>query len=538
MIKFIDRFPIPALLLLGLLFYLPFIGSTHLFDWDEINFAESAREMLLTSDYFSVQVNFQRFWEKPPFFIWLQAASMKVFGVSEFAARFPNVLFGLATLISFYIIGLRERSHRFGLMWAILYLGSLLPTFYFKSGIIDPAFNLFMFWAVYAAYKTQPAAYKSLKWPLICGLSIGLAIITKGPVGLLIPLLTILVIYIWRRARALCSWRQLLVVTGSALLVSFAWFGYDLIKNGPWFLVEFVEYQIELFTQPVAGHERPFYFHLLVVFVGCLPFSIFAIPQFKPGKEARDLQSWMFVLFVLVMLIFSISSTKIVHYSSMCYLPLSFLAALQLEKWDLKGFKNKFTKLYLLIAFALLGLCMIAIAYLFANPELWLHQVKDPFLQQAFTQPASWKGLDIWLWIIIPAIGLYWFFFAKKFQILRNLIVISLSFCLFLNLYLFMVVPKIEQYTQKPIIEFYESLQGKEVNVQPYYFKSYAHLFYTRKPWYQDEEAYDSNIMLNGNPSRPTFIIVKAGKRKAELIERPDMQFVGDYGGYSVFKRP
>ena len=101
-----------------------------------------------------------------------------------------------------------------------------------------------------------------------------------------------------------------------------------------------------------------------------------------------------------------------------------------------------------------------------------------------------------------------------------------------------MVVPKIEQYTQKPIIEFYESLQGKEVNVQPYYFKSYAHLFYTRKPWYQDEEAYDSNIMLNGNPSRPTFIIVKAGKRKAELIERPDMQFVGDYGGYSVFKRP
>ena len=50
------------LFLVGVAIYLPFLGEAPLFDWDEINFAESAREMLLSGDYFRVQINFQPFW--------------------------------------------------------------------------------------------------------------------------------------------------------------------------------------------------------------------------------------------------------------------------------------------------------------------------------------------------------------------------------------------------------------------------------------------------------------------------------------------
>ena len=59
-----------AIILLGAAFFIPGIGGVRLFDWDEINFAESAREMLLTGDWFDVQINFEPFWEKPPLFIW------------------------------------------------------------------------------------------------------------------------------------------------------------------------------------------------------------------------------------------------------------------------------------------------------------------------------------------------------------------------------------------------------------------------------------------------------------------------------------
>ena|ERR1019366_3898412 len=87
------------IIVIALLLFVPFLGAVHLFDWDEINFAECAREMLVTKNYFSVTINFQPFWEKPPLFIWMQALSMNIFGVSEFAARLPNAICGVITLL-------------------------------------------------------------------------------------------------------------------------------------------------------------------------------------------------------------------------------------------------------------------------------------------------------------------------------------------------------------------------------------------------------------------------------------------------------
>jgi 4-amino-4-deoxy-L-arabinose transferase-like glycosyltransferase len=105
--------------------------------------------MVVSGDYSNVQLNFRPFWEKPPFFIWLQALSMNLFGVNEFAARFPNAICSIISLISIYSIGKKFHSQKFGLIWCLLYVSSLLPHFYFKSGIIDPWFNLFIFLSIY-----------------------------------------------------------------------------------------------------------------------------------------------------------------------------------------------------------------------------------------------------------------------------------------------------------------------------------------------------------------------------------------------------
>ncbi len=134
--------------ILGVILFIPFLGTSNLFDWDEINFAEAAREMLLTGNYLQVQIDFQPFWEKPPLFFWLQALSMKLLGINEFAARFPNALCGIITLLILYQMGHKIKDRKFGWLWVICYTGSILPHFYFKSGIIDPWFNLFIFLAV------------------------------------------------------------------------------------------------------------------------------------------------------------------------------------------------------------------------------------------------------------------------------------------------------------------------------------------------------------------------------------------------------
>ncbi len=76
-------------------FFIPFLGRVHLFDWDEVNFAECSREMIKMHDYSRVYINFKPFFEKPPMFFWMQSTAMKIFGVNEFAARFPNALCGI-----------------------------------------------------------------------------------------------------------------------------------------------------------------------------------------------------------------------------------------------------------------------------------------------------------------------------------------------------------------------------------------------------------------------------------------------------------
>ena len=91
--------------LLAAVFFLPFLGNIPLFDWDEINFAECAREMLATGNYLRPQINFAPFWEKPPLFIWFQAISMYFFGINEYAARLPNAICGIVTLLTIYHLG-------------------------------------------------------------------------------------------------------------------------------------------------------------------------------------------------------------------------------------------------------------------------------------------------------------------------------------------------------------------------------------------------------------------------------------------------
>ena len=74
-----DLYTQVTIAIIAALLFIPFIGRLHLFDWDEINFAESAREMIVTKDYLTVQINYLPFWEKPPLFIWMQVLSMKIF---------------------------------------------------------------------------------------------------------------------------------------------------------------------------------------------------------------------------------------------------------------------------------------------------------------------------------------------------------------------------------------------------------------------------------------------------------------------------
>lgn len=563
------------LLALGALFFLPFLGHVHLFDWDEINFAESSREMMITGNYFQNQINFVPFWEKPPLFFWLQSLSMSTFGIGEFGARLPNALCGIATLLVLYHFGRTLRNERFGMIWALLYLGTLLPHLYFKSGIIDPVFNLFIFCSIWMIYRTTIALHKreSLITSMLGGLFIGLAVITKGPVGLLIALLTVGSMWAFLRFQPLTSIKNLLLFAGTALLVSLAWFGYETLQNGPWFLGEFLAYQIELFTGEeggaASGHQQPFYYHFVVVLTGCVPLSFFAIGSIRKRKEQKDnllFYQWMVTLLAVVMLLFSIVSTKIIHYSSMAYFPLSFLATVFVYefrsnmKWD-KIWASVAMGVSMLLA---IGILLVPIALL--NKDTWIiPNLNDPFAEAGLATSLHLGG---WEWIagLILLIGLilaYRALFLNRHSLFSWINAIGLGTCLLLVSAT--ILPQIERITQAPLIGFLEERVGESCYIIPIGHKSYAHYFYAQtqpltssdglskvtevflkemgKSSYgelkgEERGAFNSKVqnwLLHGNIDRPAYFFLKVHHYTPEMY--PSATFLQQNGGFVFLKR-
>lgn len=525
----------------GVLFFIPFLGRVHLFDWDEINFAESAREMIVTGNYSRVQINFQPFWEKPPLFFWLQAASMKMFGINEFAARFPNAIFGIVTLITLFILGRKYKSRQFGFLWSVSYLGTFLPHLYFKSAIIDPVFNYFIFMGIYFMFRyvSEPGRSQKILYPMLSGGLIGLATLTKGPVGLLVFLLAFFVYFLFKKFKNFPRVKPILAFTLVFTAVSFLWFGMEVIRNGFWFLKEFLYYHVDLFMNPVASHGEPFYYHFVVVLIGCFPISIIAFPAFfstiNPVKKSFNLL--IKILFWTVMILFSLTTTKIVHYSSLTYIPLAFLATLYIDKLIERHRKINVALLLMLGFFGLIfSFLLAAVPYIGSHPDLLIPYLHDPFAVASLNVPVNWTGYESLIgvaYFIAVMVSLAWLY--RKMNVKGFLLLFySTAVCLFF--YLVTVVPKIEQFSQGPAINFYKSLAGKNVYVWPVGFKSYAQYFYAQKPPYPVYGEAEQKFLLTGNIDRPAFFVIK-NTREGFDQDCNNCNLIREEGGFKFYRR-
>ena len=468
--------------------FIPFIGNCALFDWDEVNFAECAREMLVSGDYSHVQLNYRPFWEKPPFFIWMQALSMNIFGVNEFAARFPNAACSIVSMISIYLIGKKFYSQKFGIIWAALYATTLLPHFYFKSGIIDPWFNLFIFLSVFHAlqFLNNPNGKKEQVNALLSGLFLGVAVLTKGPAALLISALTILSFLTWNKQLKLLFTKSFILFVITTLLVSGSWFLVEWLKGNKTLIYEFIDYQIRLFETGDSGHGGPFYYHFVVLLIGCFPASLIFIGSYLKYKNLTPYQKQFRKIFVclfwVVLLVFSIVKTKIVHYSSLCYFPLTFVASIGFTQYfHAFKFNTTLKTLYwfcagiLTIAFTTIGLMKFI-----KEPLIKTGWIKDEFAVQNLQADVHWTGFEFIIGIIFLAGSVLTYVSLNKHKIKFFYLGMAMNL-IFITASILVLVPKIEAYTQQAAIEFYKQHAAENCYVETHNFKSYAYLFYSNR---------------------------------------------------------
>ena len=516
------------LVFIGALVFIPFLGNVHLFDWDEINFAESAREMLLTHHFRTVQINFQPFYEKPPFYIWLQALSMSYFGVNEFAARFPNAIIGILTLITVYNVGRRYCDKIFGIWWALFFACSVLPQLYFKSGIIDPTFNYFIFLSLYFLFiisirddfESNKLRRKNHRWYLVASaLAAGLAVLTKGPVALGLIVIVVTIILLINRGKLNFNLGDLITWLVVITLVIAAWLTVEIRANGLTFIDNFIAYQIRLFTTEDAGHGGPFYYHFLTLLIGGFPASVLCLDAFRRSPDDTHHQlsfkRWMIVLLLVVLVLFSIVKTKIMHYSSLCYFPITFLGAYYihhlLEKRWTWSWRQTVPVSIIGGAFALAtGAALYIGTYHMPIPFV---NGLDTFAQDAIKANVYWNLSDIF----IP-IGLAAGIFTTLILIYRGKIMLGISTllivtCLFTNLTMALIVPRIEKYSQAALIEFIQSKKQEDCYIEVVGFKSYAQLFYKDKKTPISPKDLDVNYIYWGATTKPVYIITRVNKQ-------------------------
>lgn len=466
--------------LLAAIAWIPFLGQVHLFDWDEINFAENAREMITTGDYFSVQMNYIRFTEKPPLFFWLQAFSMHLFGINETAARLPNAIAGIITVVALFRIGKNWGGISLARTWVLVYMGTFFTFLYPRSGIIDPWFNLFIFGAVYHFYLLSIQPEQNRRLSALTGLLLGLAILTKGPVALLLCLLTYGVMVIIRKGDFLISFSSFLLITATCFITCFAWFGVDLLQHGPRFMLEFIDRQIALFSTSDADHGEPFFYHWWVLLLGCFPASVFFIRGMilsSDNKNLHLLHSWMNSLFWVTLMVFSIVTTKIIHYSSLCWLPLTFIAARYIDSLML----NTDTKIPRWIKFLVgligigMGLLLSAIPFVMQQVNVWKNRVEDPFARGNLEAMVEWHPLQALAGILV-IMSTCWFLMGVNRN--KTIPALFISVALSTLLLVIFIFPSVEAISQRANIEFFKSHSQEDCYLETLGYKSYAPYFY------------------------------------------------------------
>ncbi len=255
------------------------------------------------------------------------------------------------------------------------------------------------------------------------------------------------------------------------------------------------------------------------------------------NPEANSFKQWMTILFWVVMILFTIVTTKIVHYSSMAYFPLSFLAAWHLHRLIQKNEKvNVLSLVTMLIVGIIISLLLITLPLVIDYKEILIPYIKDKFAVASLSIDVAMLGWEFMIGAVYLIANIIVFALFKRRKNVKALLLASFSTVLVLMAFQIFVVSKIAQYSQGPAIDFYQKHQGEDAYITTVGFKSYAHLFYFKKPQPTNPNHANDSWLLQGDIDKPVYFVVKTN-RQSKLTPYPAVVKIGERGGFAFYKR-
>ncbi len=303
----------------ALVVLLPGTATIPLIDRDEPRFAQATREMMEGEHanwivpYFNGEYRF----DKPILIYWMMRASYSVLGVNEFSARLPSVLCAIALALFLWRVGRRWFSDEAGLLAGLGILTCVQILMHGRSAVADMPMVLAIAVAQIAMFELLNTEKPQRCWLASLYVALGLGFLAKGPVALIVPVLTALVyrFALWRQP---LPWRNLRLALGLpvTLLIMAAW-GIPAIiaTKGLFYKIGIGEHVVERGHKTFQGHGGFILYYLGTAFLSLCPWiacageGAVAVKRNWNAKTAF-LVSWLAATY----LVFSLYVTKLPHY--------------------------------------------------------------------------------------------------------------------------------------------------------------------------------------------------------------------------------
>ncbi len=367
-----DKKPLLVLSLLCLILYFANIGGWDLWAPDEPKFGQITREMLQTNDWFIMHINREPYSDKPPLFFWLVGIFSILAGkVTSLTTRLPSALAGLGGVLTTYFIAKKLYNRKVAFLSGIILATTVKYFWQARWAQTDMLLCFFIFLSVLCfinLYKNlgnkQLNAY--LMWVFMA-----LATLSKGPVGLIIPLGSVITFLIANKEKHRI--RELKIVTGFVLyaIILLIWLFPLFMSAKKSTITDLMWYQnITRYIKP-ERHNQPFYYFIERLPVDFMLWFFFVPSAFIVGFKSKNTPSYSnfkfnLCWFLFTFIFFSLSPGKRQQYIMPMYPALAMMAGYFFSLYIFNGIKfDKKLSIPLIVLIVVLILTTLGLKLIF-----------------------------------------------------------------------------------------------------------------------------------------------------------------------------
>ncbi|MBL9125927.1 MAG: glycosyltransferase family 39 protein [Planctomycetaceae bacterium] len=425
--RYLSR-PLVVVLAVAAVIFFANLGGARLFDDDEGKNSTCGREMLARGDWLVPTFNQDLRTDKPVLIYWFMLVSYHTWGVSEFAARFWSAAWGVGTVALTYALGRRLFGPGVGFWAGLMLATAVMFDVAARAATPDSTLIFFATLSLWLFVRYVPGAIPSAapaamspplaapggatpalddtRWFHVIPMyaAMGLAVLAKGPVGVALPSLALVLYVALLRAeiavypRPASGWRERLLRGGRALraafgprpltraiwllrpdiafltvgLVALPWYiAVGIETDGAWLAGFLGKHNVHRFLEPMEGHRGPIVYYVLALLIGFFPWSIFlSLSVWELGREVRRGNRWHAPYLFLACWagfyigFFSLARTKLPSYILPAYPAVAIITAAFVMSW----MRDPARVPRLLLRLALVSVPLVGVGILIALP--------------------------------------------------------------------------------------------------------------------------------------------------------------------------